>query len=280
MILICRVIIEAKDGKTLFRKSIWDEILQVDDLIHSSAPSWRHNYSSLCGKWDGECFENTVLDLGEVMGQIENGSLRVSYPIMFNPETFRTYVIPLQFGGVKVSKDGLSVDRVQAVNLNYFLEPGTSDDLYVLFVFVNFCIGIYSRHVYNYSFVYKFLRGTDWEQKIIDGIDYAKPFWKHINVYLRTVRSDRLAHLAFMFDPLPYFLITFVIMMCFMAVTAMSSDCVRSKPYTAIMGVICANLGSIAGIGLINFCAYPIIGMTTSVPFIMIGSLLCIAYLF
>jgi len=123
-----RVIIEAKDGGTLFRKVIWDEILQVDDLIHNASPAWRQNYSSLCGKWDNECFENKFLDLGEVMGQIENGSLRVNYPIMFNPETFNVHVIPIHFGGLELPKDGLSVDSVQAVSLYYFLEAGTDID--------------------------------------------------------------------------------------------------------------------------------------------------------
>jgi len=65
------------------------------------------------------------------MGQIENGSVRVNYPIMFNPETFNAHVIPIHFGGIKLSKDSLSVRGVKAVMLNYFLESGTDIDLYV-----------------------------------------------------------------------------------------------------------------------------------------------------
>jgi len=63
------------------------------------------------------------------MGQIENGSLRVNYPIMFNPETFNAHLVPLHFGGVELSNDSLSVDGVKAVKLNYFLESGTDTDM-------------------------------------------------------------------------------------------------------------------------------------------------------
>jgi len=65
------------------------------------------------------------------MGQIENGSLSVNYPMMFNPETFNLHVIPVHFGGLKLSNDSLSVDSARAVSLNYFLEVGTDLDQYV-----------------------------------------------------------------------------------------------------------------------------------------------------
>jgi len=60
-------------------------------------------------------------------------------------------------------------------------------------------------------------------------------------------------------------------MTAFIVNSAMSSDWVKSKPYTALTGVICASLGTMAGIGIINFSGVPIIGMISSVPFIMVG---------
>jgi len=65
------------------------------------------------------------------MGQIENGSLRVGYPVMFNPQTLNAHVMPIHFGGIKLSNDGLFVESVQAVSLYYFLEAGTDIDQYV-----------------------------------------------------------------------------------------------------------------------------------------------------
>jgi len=98
---------------------------EIDDLKHRVEINWkdegRHNYSTLCGRWLDECFENKYLDLGQVMDRIENGSLQVSYPVMLNPETYFSHTIALWFGGITLTNDSFSVAGVKAIQLNYIL---------------------------------------------------------------------------------------------------------------------------------------------------------------
>jgi len=119
--------------------------------------------------------------------------------------------------------------------------------------------------------IIKFFRGYAWEQKLIDGIDAAKPYWKQINVFLNTVRTQRLEHLKVVLNPLRYLLLTGFIMCIFLGGTSLSTDWVRAKPLAGPLGVIFAGLGSLAGIGLVCFLGIPIVGITSTVPFIMVG---------
>ena len=103
----------------------------MDNLIHNVSIEWkkeRHSYSSLCGRWGSECFENKFLDLGLIMDQIENKSIRLSYPVMLNPETYNSHSWVLHFGGIKLSNDSYSVEEVRAVNLIYFLAIDNDED--------------------------------------------------------------------------------------------------------------------------------------------------------
>ena len=119
--------------------------------------------------------------------------------------------------------------------------------------------------------IIKYFRGYAWEQKLTDGIDVAKPYWNQINVFLNTVRTQRLEHLKVVLYPLRYLFLTGVLMCIFLGGTSMSSDWVRAKPWAGPLGVLFAGLGSLAGIGLVCFLGVPLIGMTSTVPFIMVG---------
>ena len=124
-ILFYRIIVTAKDNGTLLRSSIWNEILELNALVHNTTIEWSDNeflnFSALCARWEKECFENDFLDLSEIMPEIENGSLRLSYPVMFNPKTFSSYALPLIFGGIELNNDSNSVVSVHAILLNYFI---------------------------------------------------------------------------------------------------------------------------------------------------------------
>jgi hypothetical protein len=107
-------------------------MLELDELIHSVSVEWGdegvQNYSTLCGRWGSECFENKFLDLGGVMERIENGSLRASYPIMLNPETFESHVMAIHLGGVRLTNDSYSIDHAEAAALNYFIAVDSPED--------------------------------------------------------------------------------------------------------------------------------------------------------
>jgi hypothetical protein len=93
----------------------------VDNLIRS-IDTGSGNYSTLCARWQGTCVENNILGLGESISEIENGTLRMSYPVMFDPKTYESYLLPFVFGGIELNNETNSVRSVKAAQFWYFVE--------------------------------------------------------------------------------------------------------------------------------------------------------------
>lgn len=55
----------------------------------------------------------------EWFSQVENRTLQLTFPIMFNPVTWDAHAFPVYFGGSEVDDDGL-IKRVPSVQLVYF----------------------------------------------------------------------------------------------------------------------------------------------------------------
>lgn len=124
-----RLFVVALDGGTLLRTSVWDEIRALDKVIHDLRFEWDEeelSYGVLCARWEDECYENDVLELGNngLMDKIEAGNISLTFPIMLDPETFKTYAFPFFFGGTKVSNVS-TILSVKALQLNYFLGVNT-----------------------------------------------------------------------------------------------------------------------------------------------------------
>ena len=118
-----RLFVKAKDGGTLLRSHVWNEIVELDKVVHNTSIVWddeEKKYEDICAKWKGDCYENTVLELGEIMDDVERGNVSLTYPVMLNPNTFETYAFPFTFGGVKLTNVS-TIISVQAIQLNYFL---------------------------------------------------------------------------------------------------------------------------------------------------------------
>jgi hypothetical protein len=99
--------------------------MELDRVIHGVNITWDddpYNYGSICARWEEACFENDVLELGEgdMMERIESGNISLTYPIMLNPDTFKTYAFPFYFGGTTISNVS-TVQFVKALQLNYFV---------------------------------------------------------------------------------------------------------------------------------------------------------------
>jgi hypothetical protein len=131
----------AVDGGTLLRTSVWDEILSLDKIVHDLRLEWDEeelSYETLCARWEDTCYENDVLELGHngLMDQIEAGNISLTFPVMLNPETLKTYAFPFFFGGTKVSNVS-TVLSVPALQLNYFLAVNSpkQDRRYIFILF-------------------------------------------------------------------------------------------------------------------------------------------------
>ena len=128
-----RFIIIPKDEGSLLREDVWAELMEVDRLIHNisvTVEGKKYTFEDTCGRWDGKCIENSVLDVGELIPGINNRTYNLTYPFMLNPETFETYTFPYYFGGITTSNYSTILDA-QAIQLLYFLKMGDTSHLNV-----------------------------------------------------------------------------------------------------------------------------------------------------
>jgi len=109
---------------------MWTEIVKVDDIINSISIHTEDygnlNYSQLCSKRNDECYENSILELAPLMGQIETGKLRLGYPLMFNPITYQVHSLPHFFGGLELKEENRTLQKAEALFLFYFIAPTTN----------------------------------------------------------------------------------------------------------------------------------------------------------
>ena len=121
----------------------FNQILFVDELVRnltfwSSVDERNYSYIDLCAQDGfGYCYDNKVLNLGRYgfMRDIESGAKQLSYPVHFDTESydvdgnFMTYTFPFTLGGVELSEDDSILKGAKAINLNYFLDSTTAEDL-------------------------------------------------------------------------------------------------------------------------------------------------------
>jgi hypothetical protein len=151
-----RVIIVPKDGgDNMLKTDIWRELRLLDDIIQNATATLdgdTFTYREACARWVDECFRNDVLELDAVLPEVENGSLRLTFPVMFNPVTWDTHIFPVYFGNTVIDEDGTIVsvpavqfayfaaadskrqDARQVVNLNYYF---IVQSLILLYLFIS-----------------------------------------------------------------------------------------------------------------------------------------------
>lgn len=95
--------------------------------MHNISIEWDDDtfrYETLCAGWDGECYENDILELNESMSDIEHGKIVMQWPLFLTQTTFKSLPLPFIFGGVKLGNLS-KVEFVTALQLNYFLAVNT-----------------------------------------------------------------------------------------------------------------------------------------------------------
>jgi len=124
-----RVIVIPKQSDTMLSVEIWKELRILDDIIRNASITWGpenivYKYDDICARWIDQCFPNDILNLDYVMNDVVNGSLKLTFPIMFNPVTWDAHTFPVYFGGTEMDEDGL-ITRVPALQLVYFITADT-----------------------------------------------------------------------------------------------------------------------------------------------------------
>lgn len=99
----------------------------LDRLVHNISIDWddeTFTYSSLCAGWEGECYENDIIELEESIDDIEAGKIVVQWPLFLTQSSFKSLPLPFIFGGVQLGNLS-KVEFVKALQLNYFLAVNT-----------------------------------------------------------------------------------------------------------------------------------------------------------
>jgi len=149
-----RLFVQAKDDGSLLRPEVFSEIKELDDLVHSIEIEWdedKYTYASLCANWEGECYENDVIELNDTMTDIAKGTTHLTWPVFLTPESFKSLAFPFIFGGIKVGN--LSrIEFVKALQLNYFLAVDSSkqDARYVNSWLMPSLYNLHFCKLYNY----------------------------------------------------------------------------------------------------------------------------------
>lgn len=76
-----RVIITTKDGdRNLIRREVFEELRILDGIIHNATAIYdgeAYRYKDICARSLGECFENDILNLDELMDEVSQEFLKI-----------------------------------------------------------------------------------------------------------------------------------------------------------------------------------------------------------
>ncbi|RXG57189.1 Patched domain-containing protein 3 [Armadillidium vulgare] len=219
-----RVIVSAKDDKSIFRSILWPEIMDLSyKLLNVSVEDEngvKYYYEDICARWDGKCLDNTVLNINEIVGEIENGTTSVLYPVMVVP-----FIVPQLLGGVKIDLNESKVEDALAVLLTYFLDAQSPD---------------------KKELSYK------WEEAMLNFLHNVN--YEHIRVSYFASRSIADELKIKMDACIPYIPMTGFIMITACMALLWMSDCIRSKPLIGLIGIISASMSAGASFGFLIYC--------------------------
>lgn len=279
----------------MLTSAIWKELRLLDDAIKNMTitfgePEEIFSYREICARWMGECFENDILNLDQVMDQVEKKQLNLTFPVMINPVTWDVHAFPAFFGGSVLGEDDV-IERVPSVQLLYFVTDDTKmqDERFVCFYAYAYSTYWFSKYLPNYNFIslyiiymYVFFRGALWEETFLETVEKLEK-----NNTFQFISTARFASRTLDVElerntrsVIPYFLITFITMTIFSVVTCMMTDWVRSKPMLGLLGNFSAVMGTMAAFGLAMYLGYDFIGMVLAAPFLTCSMYFCFYFYF
>ncbi|XP_014293320.1 patched domain-containing protein 3 [Halyomorpha halys] len=243
-----RVIILPKEGDDLLSVEVWRELRILDEIIRNASITFGedqevYTYREICARWEGECFDNDILNLDKIMDDVVTGALNLTFPIMINPVTWDAHIFPVYFGGPVVSEDGV-IEKVPSLQLAYFVNADSK---------------------------YQDSRGAAWEDAFLEAVGKAEESGRF--EYISTARfASRTLDIELERNTqsvVPYFGSTFIIMAVFSTLTCMMADWVRSKPLLGVLGNVSAAMGTLAGFGLAVYLGIDFIGINLVSPLLM-----------
>ncbi|XP_056618600.1 patched domain-containing protein 3-like isoform X2 [Triplophysa dalaica] len=225
------LIITGLEGATIWTEAAFTDIIELDSQVKNITTG--NTYEILCAKTKGKCMSNAILDIiNHSPGEIISTTIR--YPM--NNGTF----LGTSVGGVELKTGGSEIRSAKAVRLFYFLkEENTTQNTLWLSGFLKFFSNYSELKTVRVSYFTSISRQNEFESN-----------------------SDSV---------IPLFSITYFLAITISILSCLRLDCVRTKVWVAVAGVISAGLAVLASFGLLLFCGMPFAMTVASAPFLILG---------
>ncbi|XP_076180343.1 patched domain-containing protein isoform X2 [Ptiloglossa arizonensis] len=243
------VIVTSKDGNdNLLRTVVFDELVQLDKVIRTAKATYEgevFTYEQICAKWLDKCFTNDILKFTDIIEDVENRELNLTFPVMLHPFSWEFHFLWVYFGRSVINEDRI-VESVPSVQLAYFLSADSPRQDAI---------------------------GAAWEEAFLEAVRKVEEegVFKHIATARFASRTLELELEENTKTIVPYFSSTFILMAVFSVVTCMMTDWVRSKPWLGLFGNVSAAMATVAAFGLCIYLGVDFIGLNLAAPFLMIG---------
>ncbi|XP_048012716.1 patched domain-containing protein 3-like [Megalobrama amblycephala] len=238
------LIITGLQGENILTKAAFSDIIELDRQVKSISTG--NTFENLCAKTKGRCMSNAILDIINY-NATEIVSLNITYPM--NNGMFLGTTI----GGVKLNNSKLT--SAKAVRLFYFLDEkktnGSSD-------WLDGFLKLLSDYTQQKT-----------SSKVSQRNDCELYLHVHVSYFTSVSRQNEFETNSDAIIPL--FSVTYILAIAIAVLSCLRLDCVRTKVWVAVFGVVSAGMAVLASFGLLLFCGMPFAMTVETAPFLILG---------
>ncbi|XP_067118254.1 patched domain-containing protein 3-like [Centruroides vittatus] len=237
-------IVIPKDGGSILRKEIFQEILKLDGLIQSINVTWKnvtYNFNHLCAKNYGVCQDNNLLEYEKNIHYFSVNKFYMKFPAAINLQLMDYNLSAINLGGVKVDENGFVLDA-KAFRLFYFLDNSDPFKDHLDVLFEKEFLKAMTQHTSDNLTITKFVSSS-----------FNEEIWQF------SIKALKLS-------PIPV-----CIIVTFSVLSSISMEFVRSKPWLGLAGCILVPLATLPSFGFVIFCGFKCTPVNIIVPFLILG---------
>ncbi|KAL0151746.1 hypothetical protein M9458_052972 [Cirrhinus mrigala] len=225
------LIITGLHGRNILTEAAFNEIIELDRQVKSLETG--NTFENLCAKTKGRCMSNAILDI------LNYNATEVAFSTITYPMNNGTF-LGTSIGGVELKPDGSKISSAKAVRLFYFLDEKKRNES-------SDWLNGFLKLLSNYT-----------EQKMI-----------HVSYFTSVSRQNELETNSD--SVIPLFSVTYFLAITISVLSCLRLDCVRTKVWVAMSGVLSAGMAVLASFGLLLFCRMPFAMTVASAPFLILG---------
>uniref|UniRef100_A0A8C1KLN7 SSD domain-containing protein n=1 Tax=Cyprinus carpio TaxID=7962 RepID=A0A8C1KLN7_CYPCA len=235
------LIITDLHGENILTVPAFNDIIELDRQVKKITTG--NTFENLCAKTKGRCMSNAILDIINY-NATEIVSSNITYPMNNN------MFLGSSIGGVELKPDSSEISSAKAVRLFYFLdEEKTKENSYWLDGFL--------KLLSNYT-----------EQKTVSQKTKCE-LCVHVSYFTSLSRQNEFEINSD--SVIPLFSATYALAINISVLSCLRLDCVRTKVWVALFGVLSAGMAVLASFGLLLFCGMPFAMTVASAPFLILG---------